>query len=129
SVTALLTIVMWVTENLHGVNSYIVGLIPVTILLATGVVTTKEFRSLEWDVLWLVAGGIALGQAVGHTGFDAWVVGLVDWTSLSTIVVGGLMALAALVLSTFISNSAATNLLAPMAIAVAVSTNSGPVAA
>ena len=128
-ITAAVTILMWVTENLHGVNSYIVGLIPVTALLATGVVGTREFRSMEWDILWLVAGGIALGQAVSNTGFDLFVVGLVDWKSIPVIFIGAMLALTALLLSTFISNSAATNLLAPMAVAVATSTQSGPVAA
>jgi sodium-dependent dicarboxylate transporter 2/3/5 len=126
--TAGLTIVLWMTETLHGINSYTVGLFPVAVLLATKVVTTKEFRSMEWDVLWLVAGGIALGQAVAVSGFDRWVVGLVDWTSVPGFALGGVLALTAMTLSTFISNSAATNLLAPMAVAVAVSVGSGPVA-
>lgn len=127
--TAALTIGLWMTETLHGINSYVVGLVPVAVLLATRVVTTREFRSMEWDVLWLVAGGIALGQAVSATGFDRWVVGLVDWQSIPLYALGGVLALATLVLSTFISNSAATNLLAPMAVAVAGSAGSGPVAA
>ncbi len=127
--TAALTIALWMTESLHGINSYVVGLVPVAVLLATRVVTTQEFRSMEWDVLWLVAGGIALGQAVAATGFDCWVVGLVDWTSIPGFALAGVLALATLVLSTFISNSAATNLLAPMAVAVASSAGSGPVAA
>jgi len=127
-VTAILTIGLWVTESLHGINSFIVGLIPVTVLLSTGVINTKEFRSMEWDVLWLVAGGIALGRGVAFSGFDAWVVGLIDWQNIPPMFIGGVLALAALLLSTFISNSAAANLLAPMAVAIATSTNSGPVA-
>lgn len=127
--TAALTIVLWMTETLHGINSYVVGLFPIAVLLATRVVTTQEFRSMEWDVLWLVAGGIALGQAVAATGFDHWIVGLVDWTSVPVFALGGVLALAALFLSNFISNSAATNLLAPMAVAVASSAESGAVAA
>lgn len=126
--TAGVTIVLWMTETLHGINSYTVGLLPVAVLLATRVITTKEFRSMEWDVLWLVAGGIALGQAVAVSGFDQWVVGLVDWTSVPGYALGGVLALTALGLGTVISHSAATNLLAPMAVAVAVSVGTGPVA-
>jgi sodium-dependent dicarboxylate transporter 2/3/5 len=126
--TAIVTIGMWVTESLHGINSFIVGMVPVTVLLSTGVINTREFRSMEWDVLWLVAGGIALGRGVGVSGFDGWVVGLIDWQNVPPMFVGGLLALAALLLSTFISNSAAANLLAPMAVAIATSTDSGPVA-
>jgi sodium-dependent dicarboxylate transporter 2/3/5 len=126
--TAGFTILLWMTETLHGINSYTVGLLPVAVLLATRVITTKEFRSMEWDVLWLVAGGIALGQAVAVSGFDRWVVGLVDWASVPGYALGGVLALTALGLGTVISHSAATNLLAPMAVAVAVSVGTGPVA-
>lgn len=126
--TAGITILLWMTETLHGINSYTVGLFPVAVLLATRVITTKEFRSMEWDVLWLVAGGIALGQAVAVSGFDQWVVGLVDWNSVPGYALGGVLALTALGLGTVISHSAATNLLAPMAVAVAVSIGSSPVA-
>jgi sodium-dependent dicarboxylate transporter 2/3/5 len=119
--TAIFTILMWVTGKLHGINSYVVGMFPVAILLSTGVLGSKEFRSLEWDVLWLVAGGIALGKGVAATGFDVWIVGLIEWDALSSSVLGIAICITALVMSTFISNSAATNLLAPIAVAVAIS--------
>lgn len=118
-VTAIFTILMWVTGSLHGINSYVVGMFPVVILLSTGVLGAKEFRSLEWDVLWLVAGGIALGKGVSVTGFDTWIVGLVDWNAMSASILGIAICATALIMSTFISNSAATNLLAPIAVAVA----------
>ena len=120
--TAIFTILMWVTGSLHGINSYVVGMFPVAILLSTGVLGSKEFRSLEWDVLWLVAGGIALGKGVSTTGFDEWIVGLIQWNAMSASVLGITICLTALLMSTFISNSAATNLLAPIAVAVATQT-------
>ena len=117
--TAIFTIVLWVTGSLHGIDSYVTGLFPVAILLSTGVVTTKDFRSLEWDVLWLVAGGVALGEGVAATGFDKWLVGLVAWETFGATMLGVTICGCALLMSTFISNSAATNLLAPIAVAVA----------
>ena len=54
--------------------------------------------------------------------------GLIDWSIIPGYALGTVLALAALGLSTFISNSAATNLLAPMAVAVATSAKSGEVA-
>ncbi|MGB6219537.1 SLC13 family permease [Haloferula sp.] len=126
--TAIFTILMWMTGSLHGINSYVVGMFPVAILLATGVVGAKEFRSLDWDVLWLVAGGIALGKGVSSTGFDSWIVGLIDWNALSAGILGIAICATALLMSTFISNSAATNLLAPIAVAVAAATGGDAVA-
>ncbi len=117
--TAIITIGMWVTGSLHGINSYVVGLFPVVILLASGVVSSKDFRGLEWDVLWLVAGGIALGVGVSATGFDTWLVGLIEWDAMNRVAIGVAICATALVMSTFISNSAASNLLTPIAVAVA----------
>lgn len=127
-VTAGITIALWMTEALHGINSYIVGLVPVAVLLATRVINTADFRAMEWDVLWLVAGGIALGNGVAYTGFDKWVVSLINWGAIPGFALAMVLALAALGLSTFISNSAATNLLAPMSVAVATSAGSSEVA-
>ena len=127
-VTAAITIALWMTEALHGINSYIVGLVPVAVLLATRVITAADFRAMEWDVLWLVAGGIALGNGVAYTGFDKWVVGLINWGAIPGYALATVLSLAALGLGTFISHSAATNLLAPMAVAVATSAGSSEVA-
>ena len=33
-------------------------------------------------VLWLVAGGIALGIGVGSTGLDEWIIGSIDWAAV-----------------------------------------------
>ena len=119
--TALFTILMWVTGSLHGINSYVVGMFPVAILLTTGVVGAREFRGMEWDVLWLVAGGIALGIGVSKTGFDEWIVGLIQWDAISFALLGIAISATALAMGTLISHSAATNLLAPIAVAVAAS--------
>jgi sodium-dependent dicarboxylate transporter 2/3/5 len=126
-VTAAITITLWMTEALHGINSYIVGLVPVAVLLATRVINTADFRAMEWDVLWLVAGGIALGKGVAYTGFDTWAVGLINWGSVPGFALATVLAVAALGLSNFISNSAATNLLAPMSVAIATSAGSSEV--
>ncbi|MFV0338238.1 MAG: SLC13 family permease [Chthoniobacterales bacterium] len=117
--TAIFTICLWITSALHGINSYVVGMFPVAILLATGVVGSKEFRQLEWDVLWLVGGGIALGKGVSVTGFDTWIVGLVNWQSMNVELLGLALGVTALLMGSFISHSAATNLLVPIAVAVA----------
>jgi solute carrier family 13 (sodium-dependent dicarboxylate transporter), member 2/3/5 len=126
--TAAVTITLWMTEALHGINSYIVGLVPVAVLLSTRVINTADFREMEWNVLWLVAGGIALGSGVAFTGFDVWVVGLINWNAIPGYALATVLAISALGLGTFISHSAATNLLAPMSVAVSTSAGSNEVA-
>ncbi len=121
TVTFILTVALWMTEPLHGVPAAIVGFVPVVILLATGVFSAADLQALPWHVLWLVAGGIALGIGVTESGLDVWLVDRVDWGSLNSAVVAGAVALAALAISTVISNSAAANLLIPIGLTLALS--------
>lgn len=119
--TFAVTVVLWLTEPIHGVTSSIVGFLPVVVLLSTRVFTTRDMQAIQWNVLWLVAGGIALGIGVGTSGLDAWLVGRVDWGAIDSGMVIVVLALIAVALSTVISNSAATNLLMPIGLSLAIS--------
>ena len=120
-VTFALTVVLWLTEPIHGISSSIVGFLPVVILLSTRVFTTKDMQLIQWNVLWLVAGGIALGIGVGTSGLDDWLVSRIDWTAIEPGLIIIVLALIAVALSTVISNSAATNLLMPIGLSLAIS--------
>ncbi len=119
--TFVVTVLLWLTEPLHGVPATIVGFVPVIVLLATRVFGADDLRGVRWDVLWLVAGGIALASGVAATGLDEWLLGLVDWQELPTAALLVVLAATGLVLSTVISNSATANLLVPLGIALAAS--------
>ena len=62
------TILLWATEQLTGINSNIVALIPLGVLTCTGIFTKEDIKEINWTVLWLVAGGFALGTALQGTG-------------------------------------------------------------
>lgn len=118
-VTFIVTVFLWMTEKLHGLNSYVVAMIPVGVFAATGVLGKKELKSLDWDVLWMVAGGFALGLGLNKTGLAAHLVEAIpfgQWMPLLVLVVASLLAYA---LSNFISHSAASALLIPILAAVA----------
>ena len=105
----IVTVLLWMTESFHGVTSSIIGFLPVVVLLATGVLNDKDLQNVQWHVLWLVAGGIALGKGIVDAGLDEWVIGLISWESIGTTVIAAVFAVAALVLSTVMSNSASAN--------------------
>ena len=124
-VVAGITVLLWFTEPLHGIPSSIVGFFPVVIMLAARLISDKEFHAMQWSVLWLVAGGIALGSGVGSTGLDEWLIGLVAWDRMGPAMIGGALCVTALVFSTVISNSATANLMIPIAMSLAVSLGDG----
>ena len=117
----IVTVILWMTESFHGVTSSIIGFIPVVVLLVTGVLKEKDLQSIQWHVLWLIAGGIALGRGIVDSGLDEWVIGLISWESFGSTLIIGVFATAALVLSTVMSNSASANLLIPLGVSLAMS--------
>lgn len=115
------TIALWMSEPLHGVSSTTVGFLPVVALLAMRVMDSSDVKKLDWPVLWLVSGGIALGTGVGATGLDEWLVSSINWSSLPALGLIGLLAFIGLAMANVISHSAAANLLVPLAVSLAVS--------
>lgn len=115
-ITFGLTIILWMTEQLHGISSNIVALIPLVVYTATGVFTTEDIKEINWSVLWLVAGGFALGYALEGTGLAKALVDSIDFGSMSTIIVFVVAGLLCYLLSNFISNSATAALLIPIMI-------------
>ena len=117
-ITFAVTILLWMTEQLHGISSNIVALIPLAVYTATGVFTKEDIKDINWDVLWLVAGGFALGYALSGTGLAKAMVESIPFGSMNIIVVFVVAGLVCYLLSNFISNSATAALLIPIMIAM-----------
>ncbi|QPK82117.1 SLC13/DASS family transporter [Schaalia sp. ZJ405] len=123
-VTAVITVILWMTEAIHGLSSNVVGFIPVVVLLVLKVMTGDDLKTLDWPVLWLVAGGIALGSGVGSTGLDTWLLGSIEWEAIPAVLLLLVLALVGWVTSNVISHSASANLLIPMGIGLATTVDS-----
>ena len=46
-----LTILLWLTDSFHGLNSYVVAMIPIAVFLVSGVIGKQDLKNLSWDVL------------------------------------------------------------------------------
>ena len=119
-VTFAVTILLWVLDKVTGINANVVAMIPVGVFCATGVITKEDLREIDWSVLWMVAGGFALGIALNKTGLAENLVESIPFASFSPLVVLLLSGFIAYLLSNFIANSAAANLLVPILCAVGV---------
>lgn len=122
--TIAATVLLWITSNLHGVNSYTVALLPVIIFSLSGIINTNDIKQINWDVLWLIAGGIALGYGLEKSGLASAFVHSIPFDALSPFVVLMLMSVVAMVMATFMSNTATANLLMPIAVSIATALNS-----
>jgi sodium-dependent dicarboxylate transporter 2/3/5 len=124
-VVLIATVGLWMTDQLHGLPAAVVALLPAVAFTATGLLDRGDVNSLEWNILILIAGGIALGVGMQQTGLDQVLAEAVPAGSGLTL---GALVLATLLLSTFMSNTAAANLLLPIGIsfAAATSTAAGP---
>jgi sodium-dependent dicarboxylate transporter 2/3/5 len=115
----LFVVVMWLFETAHGIPAPVVAFFGIAALSVMGVVTAADMRSLPWDVLILMAGGLALGAGVEKTGLAQWMVGLIpDDLTGSLLVV--LFAVMAVLMSNFMSNTATASILVPVVAAFAV---------
>ena len=114
AITFALTIILWMGEAVFKVSANIVALIPFALFTVTGVFTSKDLKEIDWSVLWMVAGGFALGTALNRTGLASCLINAVPFASWNIILVmlaGGFLCY---LLSNFISNSAAANLIVPI---------------
>ena len=117
-VTFALTIILWVGESIFKINSNIVAMIPFAVFSATGIMKARDLEHINWAVLWMVAGGFALGTALNQTGLAMTLIKTIpfaSWNALVVMLVGGFICY---FLSNFISNSASANLVVPILIVI-----------
>jgi sodium-dependent dicarboxylate transporter 2/3/5 len=117
-ITFFVTILLWVTESLTGINSNVVALIPLAVYTCTGVFDREDIKEINWSVLWLVAGGFALGTGLNNTGLAATLIGAIPFSAMNVVVVLIVAGLICYLLSNFISNSATAALLVPILVVV-----------
>lgn len=63
----ILTVLLWLSGSFHGLSVAAVAAVPLVILTLTRVLTAADIKTLPWDTLFLVAGGLSLGTALQST--------------------------------------------------------------
>ena len=129
-ITFAVTVLLWVLDKATGVNANVVAMLPVGVCAIIGVLTKRDLEEISWSVLWMVAGGFALGVALQETGLAQTLINVIpfgDWPAVVMVVGSGLICYA---MANFISHTATANLLVPILAAVgasaAVATNLAP---
>lgn len=113
-ITFAVTILLWMLDKVTGINSNVVAMIPVGVFCVTGVLTKEDLKEINWSVLWMVAGGFALGVALQSSGLGAAVVGAIPFSSWPPVVVILGSGILCYVMANFISHTATAALLVPI---------------
>lgn len=112
--TFFLTILLWVCGKQLGVNANTVAMLPIAVFAFTGVVTASDLKDIDWAVIWMVAGGFALGLAMNGTGLAENAVNSIPFAEFNPLVIMVVSGLVCFILSNFISNTATAALLIPI---------------
>ena len=113
------TVLLWMLGGLHGMNSYVVAMIPVALFTVCGVITKEDLKTISWDVLWLLSGGIALGLALEKTGLAERMVHSIPFGGFAPFTVLLAASGLCLLMANFMSHTATANLLLPIIAALA----------
>jgi sodium-dependent dicarboxylate transporter 2/3/5 len=119
SATALFTVALWMTSSWHQLPTAVVSLLPIVVMTTTSILGPTEIRKLPWDVLFLLAGGLALGQTVKESGLAQWMVEQAPIGSSGAVGLALGLSYLCVLLSNFMSNTAAANILVPFGIGIA----------
>ncbi len=110
------TVGLWMTGGIHPIPMAAVSGIPIIALTMTNIITSEDVRSLPWDTLMLVAGGLSLGLAIQETGLMNYFLTLLKDIHLPSALLIASFALITILSSNFMSNTAAAAILIPAAI-------------
>jgi sodium-dependent dicarboxylate transporter 2/3/5 len=123
---SLATVAGWITSGLHGLSAGTVALFPVIAFFGTKILTVQDLKSLSWDVLLMMGGGLCLGAVIAVSGLAAWLVELLPIDNSNCFVLLVVMGSAACVMSSVMSNTATANVLMPIVLGLGI-TNLSPV--
>ena len=120
-ITFICTVLLWVLDKATGVNANVVAMLPVGVCAIIGVLTKRDLEEISWSVLWMVAGGFALGVGLQETGLAQTLIDVIpfgSWPALIMVIGSGLICYA---MANFISHTATASLLVPILAVVGAS--------
>ncbi len=113
-ITFITTVLLWIFGKQLGVDANTAAILPIVVFSITGILTAKDLQELNWSVLWMVAGGFALGLALNDSGLAKNAIDSIPFGGFSPLIILIISGLICYILSNFISNTATAALLMPI---------------
>ena len=113
-VVIIVTILFWLTTSVHGIRTAAISAIPIVGLTVTGILTAADTKKLPWDTLFLIAGGLSLGEAIESTGILNHYADQLKTMNLGPALIILILSYIAMLFSNISSNIAACMLLIPL---------------
>lgn len=113
-VTFAVTVALWLTDSITGVNANVVAMLPVGALCMAGVITRRDLEQISWSILWMIAGAFAVGVAMRQSGLAECLIAAIpfaQWSPLLVIIGSGLLCY---LMANFISHTATAALFVPI---------------
>ncbi len=117
-VVIIVTVLFWLTSSIHGISAAAISAIPLVTLTLTGILNKNDLKGLPWDTLFLVAGGLSLGVALEYTGVLDHYVLKIKTLDVSPFVFILILAYMTMLMTSIMSDSAASTVFIPMGIAI-----------
>ncbi len=113
-ITFAITILLWLTDSITGVNANVVAMLPVAVLSIAGVIVRRDLEEISWSILWMIAGAFALGVAMNQSGLARHIIESIPFGTWSPIVVILGSGLICYIMANFISHTATAALFVPI---------------
>lgn len=112
-----LTIILWLTEPVHGVSAPVVALASSAVLFGSGLLGRKDLNAIDWGTIALIAGGVSLGTLLESAGLIEFWANRLDWSAMPLTLQIFIVCFASALLAALMSNTATVTMLIPFAAA------------
>ena len=114
----VVTILMWLSNPLHGLSAAAVSAIPLVAFTLCGIITGMDVQAMGWDTLLLVAGGLALGKGLQEAGLLDYYAAKIATIEIPNYVFYLVLGYATMLFSNIMSGTATCTVLIPLGMAI-----------
>lgn len=109
----IITLLLWMFSK-EALGT--ISLLPIIFFYGYQILDEKDLRSVPWEILLLMGGGLSLGKAIEVSGFAKWFVEFLPIASLNSVSVVILFAAISWLMTMFLSNTTTANMILPLAL-------------